>query len=277
MRKKTTRILRRLVAIPLCLIMLIESLCLFTTCNLQENYSIVEDNISEIEVIETSSTEDSVERVTFDTETTSRSSNINTRLTEYIIYTLNVNGETTLYFESLENAELQRDYLLNNTTGITAEITEITQDNKDNLSDEFTINNTIENYILKYKKITECFPTVSHTISSTYGYRASRGDFHTGIDLSGNYGDPIYAYKSGTVIRVQYSNTGYGNMVLIQHEDGTQTRYAHMSSIKVSNGEYVVCGQIIGGMGSTGNSTGVHLHFEIIINGSTVNPYNYLF
>ena len=66
-------------------------------------------------------------------------------------------------------------------------------------------------------------------------------------------------------------------MVLIQHNDGTQSRYAHMSSISVSKGQYVSCGQIIGHVGSTGNSTGNHLHFEIIINGKTVNPYNYIF
>ena len=66
-------------------------------------------------------------------------------------------------------------------------------------------------------------------------------------------------------------------MVLITHGDGTQTRYAHMSNINVSNGQIISCGQVIGHVGSTGNSTGNHLHFEIIINGATVNPYNYIF
>ena len=131
-------------------------------------------------------------------------------------------------------------------------------------------------YINKYKKPTTCFPTISHKVSSTFGKR-SRGDYHTGIDLCGKYGDDIYAYKSGKVIKVQYSNVSYGNMVLIEHNDGTKTRYAHMSSIIVSNGQYVDCGQRIGYMGSTGNSTGNHLHFEIIINNKAVNPYSYIF
>ena len=103
------------------------------------------------------------------------------------------------------------------------------------------------------------------------------GDFHTGIDLAGNYGDKIFAYKKGTIVYVQYSNKSYGNMVLIEHDNGLKTRYAHMSSISVSNGQAVNCGQVIGHVGSTGNSTGNHLHFEVIINGSTVNPYNYIF
>ena len=138
------------------------------------------------------------------------------------------------------------------------------------------MDNIAEYYVNTYKKPTTHFPTNSHNVSSSYGDR-SRGDFHTGIDLCGNKGDNIYAYKSGTVIKTQYSNKSYGNMILLQHSDGTQTRYAHLSSIVVSNGQYVNSGQVIGYMGSTGNSTGNHLHFEIIVNGNTINPYNYIF
>lgn len=196
---------------------------------------------------------------------------------EYTVYEFTINSETKLYFENQEKAELQKEYLIKNTDNVYVDILEITQDNKDNISDEFTINNTIENYILKYKKIFTSFPTISHRVTSTYGYRKSRGDFHSGIDLAGNYGDNIYAYKSGKVIKVQYSNVSYGNMVLIQHDDGSQSRYAHMSSIAVKLNQYVECGATIGYMGSTGNSTGNHLHFEIIINGKTVNPYSYIF
>ena len=103
------------------------------------------------------------------------------------------------------------------------------------------------------------------------------GDFHTGIDLAGNYGDKIFAYKKGTIVYVQYSNKSYGNMVLIEHDNGLKTRYAHMSSISVEKGDIVECGDVIGRVGSTGNSTGNHLHFEIIIDNKTVNPYNYIF
>lgn len=228
-------------------------------------------------------------------KTTSRNGAIRKKKETLIIYEFFINNEKKIYFETLDKANYQKDYLLRNTVGVSVNIAEIETDNKDSLSSDFEINNTIENYILKYKKKTTtnrksssvrtetksaktsetCYPTVSKTVSSGYGKR-SRG-FHTGIDISGNYGDNIFAYKSGTVVKVQYSNRSYGNMVLITHGDGTQTRYAHMSDINVSNGQIISCGQVIGHVGSTGNSTGNHLHFEIIINGATVNPYNYIF
>ena len=120
-----------------------------------------------------------------------------------------------------------------------------------------------------------------HYVSSAYGWR-SRG-WHTGIDLvksgGGALGTPVIASRSGRVEVVQRSNSGYGNMVLINHGDGYKTRYAHMvsGSMTVSVGEYVEAGQTIGKVGSTGNSTGPHLHFEVIYNGETYNPANYIY
>ena len=119
-----------------------------------------------------------------------------------------------------------------------------------------------------------------HYISSPYGWRSS--GWHNGIDLvksgGGALGTPVIASRSGRVEVVQRSNSGYGNMVLINHGDGYKTRYAHMvkGSISVSVGEYVDAGQTIGRVGSTGNSTGPHLHFEVIRNGETQNPKNYI-
>ncbi len=119
-----------------------------------------------------------------------------------------------------------------------------------------------------------------HYVSSPYGWRSS--GWHNGIDLTrgggGALGTPVIASKSGRVEVVQRSNSGYGNMVLINHGDGYKTRYAHMisGSITVSVGEYVEAGQTIGKVGSTGNSTGPHLHFEVIRNGETQNPKNYI-
>ncbi len=120
-----------------------------------------------------------------------------------------------------------------------------------------------------------------HYVSSAYGWR-SRG-WHKGIDLvksgGGALGTPVIASKSGRVEVVQRSNSGYGYMVLINHGDGYKTRYAHMvkGSITVSVGDYVDAGQTIGKVGSTGNSTGPHLHFEVIYNGETYNPANYIY
>lgn len=120
-----------------------------------------------------------------------------------------------------------------------------------------------------------------HYVSSAYGWR-SRG-WHQGIDLvkagGGALGTPVIASKSGRVEVVQRSNSGYGYMVLINHGDGYKTRYAHMvrGSITVSVGDYVDAGQTLGKVGSTGNSTGPHLHFEVIYNGETYNPANYIY
>lgn len=108
-------------------------------------------------------------------------------------------------------------------------------------------------------------------VSSPYGYRWGR--LHAGVDIANAKGTPIYASKAGTVIRSSWYG-GYGNCVDIDHGDGVVTRYGHCSTLKVSVGQKVSQGQLIALMGSTGNSTGPHLHFEIRINGSTINPQN---
>lgn len=103
------------------------------------------------------------------------------------------------------------------------------------------------------------------------------GRGHKGIDIAAPYGTPIYAAESGTVIEVGSGwNGGYGNCVRISHDDGNVTVYAHQSSIAIEYGDYVVKGQIIGYVGSTGDSTGNHLHFEVRSNGTYPNPTNYV-
>lgn len=117
-------------------------------------------------------------------------------------------------------------------------------------------------------------------ISSPFGWRTLYGkpDFHTGIDIAGRnvYGKPIIASNTGQVVKVAYYTTGYGYHVMIDHGDNNWTVYAHMSSIAVKQGEWVAQGQVIGYVGSTGNSTGPHLHFEIRINGERKNPLDYV-
>lgn len=110
-------------------------------------------------------------------------------------------------------------------------------------------------------------------ISSYYGNR-SRG-WHTGVDFAAPSGTNIYAWKSGTVIFSGWSG-GYGNYIKVDHGNGQISCYAHCSRLAVSVGQSVVQGQIIGYVGTTGNSTGNHLHFEIMINGNFVNPLNYI-
>lgn len=120
-------------------------------------------------------------------------------------------------------------------------------------------------------------------ITSKYGYRTHpvtgvKNSFHTGIDLAKNgcHGKPIIAANSGVVSRVIWSNYGYGNYVMIDHGGGVQTLYAHASNIYVRKGQYVTRGETIAAIGTTGNSTGPHLHFEVRINGNYTNPYPYI-
>ena len=124
------------------------------------------------------------------------------------------------------------------------------------------------------------WPVSSHYITSTFGGRASPGGIgstnHKGIDIGRvGYTTEIHAAKAGTVIVSQYSSS-YGNYVVVSHGSGNTTLYAHMSSRKVSVGAYVNQGDVLGVTGSTGHSTGPHLHFEISENGVRINPLNYL-
>ena len=119
----------------------------------------------------------------------------------------------------------------------------------------------------------------SSRITSQYGYRILFGvrDFHTGIDIGASTGSNIVAAESGTVILANYGwNGGYGNYIIINHGNGITTRYAHASKLYVTAGQTVSKGEVIAAVGTTGNSTGPHLHFEVRLNGSHTNPLNYL-
>jgi murein DD-endopeptidase MepM/ murein hydrolase activator NlpD len=99
---------------------------------------------------------------------------------------------------------------------------------------------------------------------------------HPGIDLAGSYGTPVYATADGTVLRAGWNSGGYGNLVEVDHGRGITTRYGHMSAILVQAGEHVTRGEQIGRMGSTGRSTGNHLHYEVRIDGRAVNPIPFM-
>ncbi len=110
-------------------------------------------------------------------------------------------------------------------------------------------------------------------VTSGFGFRWGR--LHAGIDIGASSGAPIDAAKGGTVIMAGF-NGGYGNCVIVDHGDGISTLYAHMSRIGTGEGAVVKQGQRIGSVGSTGNSTGAHLHFEVRVGGSAENPMRYL-
>ena len=118
------------------------------------------------------------------------------------------------------------------------------------------------------------WPVTGARISSRYGPRW--GTIHTGLDLAISTGTPVYCCDEGRVIFAGWNRNGYGNLIKVDHGNGYQTWYAHLSKIYVKNGEIVAKGEIIGAVGNTGNSTGPHLHLEIRKNGSAKNPLNYL-
>lgn len=118
---------------------------------------------------------------------------------------------------------------------------------------------------------------VSGTISSRYGVSSSiRSSKHTGLDIAANQGTQIKVVADGTVTCASYSGS-YGYLVKVDHGNGVETWYAHTSKMYVKEGQEVKAGDVIALVGSTGNSTGPHLHFEVRINGEHVNPQNYLY
>jgi hypothetical protein len=118
------------------------------------------------------------------------------------------------------------------------------------------------------------WPTNNHWIS---GYDYSPSTNHRGIDIGGYLGDPIMAADNGVIVYAGWNNWGYGNVVVIDHGNGWQTLYAHLSTVGVYCGQSVYQGGVLGAMGSTGNSSGPHLHFEMINETyGRVNPHDFL-
>ena len=210
----------------------------------------------------------------------------------YKYYAILENGEEKYYVSSFEEAD-----------SIVNTLKEKNSQNKDNITyvlkyetelKQFTDKDTtvaqlykempkvtkkkiVTSQVLNYEKTPlgiALIEPVSGTITSRFG-RISRGN-HTGLDIATSSGTPIKAAASGTVIYAGPKGT-YGNLVIIAHSDSVQTYYAHCSKIYVSQGQSVSQGQVICAVGSTGNSTGPHLHLEIRENGVAKNPQNYLY
>jgi len=118
------------------------------------------------------------------------------------------------------------------------------------------------------------WPTIEHYLS---GFDFSPSTNHYGIDIAGNLGNAIYAVDDGVVVYAGWNDHGYGQMIVIDHGNGWQSLYAHLSALNVDCGSYAYQGDVIGAMGSTGNSTGPHLHFELRSDEyGRVNPWNFL-
>ncbi|MDR2339698.1 MAG: M23 family metallopeptidase [Deltaproteobacteria bacterium] len=124
-------------------------------------------------------------------------------------------------------------------------------------------------------------PVPNGKVSSLFGYRSSpfRGgglDFHQGLDLSAPIGSPVYAPADGVVLSSDWSKSGYGRMVTLDHGFGLSTRYAHLSESLVEVGDEVKRGDMIAKVGSTGRSTGPHLHYETLMGGVAVDPWGFI-
>jgi murein DD-endopeptidase MepM/ murein hydrolase activator NlpD len=123
-------------------------------------------------------------------------------------------------------------------------------------------------------------PVKTAAFTSGYGVRSDpfqgRAAMHAGIDLSGPIGTPIYATADGVITTAGYNNGGYGNLIKIEHGRGIETRYGHLASMSVRAGQSVKRGDLIGRMGSTGRSTGSHLHYEVRVDGRAVNPIPFM-
>lgn len=123
------------------------------------------------------------------------------------------------------------------------------------------------------------WPVHKNKITSKFGLRVDPfkniTSFHTGVDIRGNTGDPVFSAADGQVTKAEYFG-GFGNLIIIKHSEEHETLYAHLARIDVKAGDYVKKGEKIGAVGSTGRSTGPHLHYEIFENGSPIDPYTYL-
>ena len=213
----------------------------------------------------------------------------------YKYYAISVDNEEKVYVSSFEQAEQ-----------VINKLKEKNSNNKDKLSIVEKYNTALE----EFKTVEECVSSlyvkkvvvystavastgmntssqkvelgislirpVSGTVTSRFGARWGRS--HKGVDIGAPQGTTIVAAASGTVTVAQYCYSGgYGNYVMLTHGNGVQTLYGHCTSLLVSVGQYVTQGEPIATVGSTGNSTGNHLHFEVRVNGVAQNPQNYVY
>ncbi len=201
----------------------------------------------------------------------------------YQYYNLELDGEIIESVNTLEEAEkIKKDLNLEDLI-ISKKTTENIEEVKTNdielakktILEKKNIQN--DNSIADINGIKIATLPVTGTISSRYGVRSKiRVSTHTGLDIAVSTGTPIKVIADGTVVSAQYTGA-YGNLVKIDHGNGFESWYAHTSKMYVTVGQKVSAGDVIAAVGSTGNSTGPHLHLEIRLNGQSVDPQKYLY
>lgn len=221
--------------------------------------------------------------------------------TTYKMYAITLDGNNQSYVNTMEEAEeVVKKIKEDNSKGdLKLGITEVYTTNLEELNTVKVADaeNSISNTVNEAKKQEEAqkkqeqvknnktfngvyfsVKPVTGTITSRFGSKESiRKSAHKGIDIGAPNGTPIYAAADGTVTYASYNSGGYGNLVIISHGNGIETYYGHCSKLYVKKGQSVSAGDNIAAVGSTGRSTGNHLHFEIRQNGSQINPQRYVY
>lgn len=213
----------------------------------------------------------------------------NTEIVAYKNYAIVLDGEEKQYVETLEAAQevvkdikeefeknleldlgIEEKFTYNTTNTETVEVSMALASIEQDVTEKIRIMGSTVNGVTLKQPITGI-------ITSRYGALSRiRSSAHTGLDIAASTGTAIKAAAPGTVTLAKY-NGNYGNLVIIEHENGVETYYAHCSKIYVNVGDEVTTDTTIAAVGSTGNSTGPHLHLEIRVDGETVNPQKYLY
>lgn len=205
----------------------------------------------------------------------------------YKYYEIAINDEVIESVDKKEDAEAIVEELKQKDSEANIDVIEKTTQNAEEIKTDTleiakqNLLNKVEDDLTTITKIEgikiASLPVSTGKISSRYGEVSRiRSSTHTGLDISTSTGTPISVVADGTVVSAKYEGA-YGNLVKVSHGNGVETWYAHTSKMYVSAGQSVKAGDVIAAVGSTGNSTGSHLHFEIRINGKHVNPQIYLY
>ncbi len=217
----------------------------------------------------------------------------NNIVTTYKYYEVSLNDETKAYVDTLDDAtkivdEIKEEFDTENLELNLKINEEYTQDIAKINTDSFQkASITVENAVEEIKEENEAIAVINNVklsvlpvsgrISSRYGESSSRRrSTHTGLDIACSMGTDIKVVSKGTITFAGRAGS-YGNLVKVDHGNGIETWYGHCSKIYSNVGDEVKAGDVIAAVGSTGNSTGPHLHFEIRINGATVNPQKYVY
>ncbi len=215
---------------------------------------------------------------------------------EYTVYNVIVKDKKEVEFATKASADEYANNLKKEIKGLKVEVTSEKQSELNEVTEVAKAKEIYNGLVSRYKPAAKVYtnntavyakPTqISYSTNTSVSggvkpasgiYTQFYGGGHGGIDIASRGNVPIYAYKAGVVTYRKWAGANsYGNLIKIDHGDGVVTYYAHLSGWNVVEGETVAAGQKIGDMGNTGRSTGQHLHFEIRVNGQTINPYPYI-